>query len=183
MIDDAKKRMRKQMKEAKKQVSLQDKQTRSTPILQKIEQLDAFQKAQKVMVYWSLPDEVATHEFVKKWAKEKEVILPVVKGEVLELRKFTSMQDMRKEPVFGIYEPTGPIEKAPESIDLIVVPGVAFDSQRNRLGRGKAYYDKLLQNSQAFKVGICFDFQLVPKVPVDRFDIPMDLVVAETVEK
>lgn len=183
MVNKAKNKIRQLIKEAKRQVSLQEKQNRSTPILKKVEQLDAFQKAQKVMVYWSLPDEVHTHNFVQKWAKEKEIILPVVKGEVLELRKFTSMQDMQQEAVFGIYEPTGPIENAPNSIDLIVVPGVAFDKSRNRLGRGKAYYDKLLQNTKAFKVGVCFDFQLVPEVPVDEFDISMDLVVAETVEK
>ncbi|MGM0549945.1 MAG: 5-formyltetrahydrofolate cyclo-ligase [Bacteroidota bacterium] len=183
MINKQKKVIRQQIKEAKKKLSQQEKKARSTAIFQKVEQMEAFQKARKVMAYWSLPDEVATHDFVKRWAKDKSMILPVVKGDVLELRSFTGMQDMKPEPVFGIYEPTGPIEPDPSSIDLIIVPGVAFDPYLNRLGRGKAYYDKLLKSTHALKVGVCFDVQLIAEVPTDAYDIPMDRVITETVEK
>jgi len=183
MIDNQKKIIRQQIKEAKKRLSQEEKEARSMAIFQKVEQLQAFQKAKKIMAYWSLPDEVVTHPFVQHWAKEKAMILPVVKGEVLELRSFTGMQDMKKEAVYGIYEPTGPIESDPGSIELIIVPGVAFDSNHNRLGRGKAYYDKLLKTTRALNVGVCFDVQLIEKVPTDANDIPMDLVITETVEK
>lgn len=182
-INEEKKQLRRKIRDKKRSLSLDEKKRRSTVVTSRIEKLPAFQQAKKVMVYWSLPDEVHTHDFVQKWAQEKEILLPVVKGPDLELRYFTGMKDMQQEPVFGIFEPTGPIEKNPGTIDMIIVPGVAFDDQKNRMGRGKAFYDKLLQQTEAFKAGICFDFQLLPRVPVDEHDIPMDVVVAETVEK
>ena len=61
--------------------------------------------------------------------------------------------------------------------DMLVVPGVAFDKDGNRLGRGKGFYDRLLQAETAFKVGFCFDFQLLPQIPVESFDMPMDAIV------
>jgi len=57
---------------------------------------------------------------------------------------------------------------------------MAFDKYHHRLGRGKAYYDKFLRDKNFFKIGICFDFQLLEEVPVDSYDIAMDLVVCET---
>lgn len=63
---------------------------------------------------------------------------------------------------------------------MIIVPGVAFDNNNNRLGRGKAYYDKLLKESKSYKVGVCFDFQLIEEVPVDEYDIKMDLIISES---
>ena len=82
---------------------------------------------------------------------------------------------------FGIWEPKPDGEEAVEgAIDLIIVPGVAFDRQCHRLGRGRGFYDRLLSSLDVPKVGICFDFQLVPSVPVESFDYPMDHVVTET---
>ena len=79
---------------------------------------------------------------------------------------------------FGILEPVGELYTDYDSIDMIVVPGVAFDRQGNRLGRGRGYYDKILKETRAAKkVGICFDFQFVEEVPVDELDVRMDLVV------
>ena len=76
-------------------------------------------------------------------------------------------------------KPDGEEAEAGE-IDLIIVPGVAFDAQCHRLGRGRGFYDRLLSSLHAPKIGICFDFQLVPSVPVESFDHPMDHVVTET---
>ena len=66
-----------------------------------------------------------------------------------------------------------------DDIDLIVVPGVAFDRERNRLGRGKGYYDRLLSQLKASAIGICFDFQLKGQIPTEPFDRKMDLVITE----
>ena len=61
---------------------------------------------------------------------------------------------------------------------IILVPGIAFDPQGHRLGRGKGYYDRFLAaHPDIYKIGVCFDFQKVPEVPVDEFDIPVDLVI------
>lgn len=178
MIDQKKKELRRQIKELKQNISIEDKKKKSFIIFRRIEQLVKFKTSQTVMVYWSMPDEVYTHDFILKWHKEKVIILPVVNGDDLELRIFTGVENMTTGQSFGISEPIGEKFDKPEDIDLIIVPGIAFDSSNNRMGRGKAYYDKLLKKSNAYKVGICFNFQLIDSVPVDEHDVKMDLVIS-----
>ena len=72
-----------------------------------------------------------------------------------------------------------PLTVDESEIDLIIVPGVAFDRQLNRMGRGKGYYDRLLSTLQAPKIGICFDFQLQDTVPTESFDKKMDMIITE----
>lgn len=149
----------------------------SKPILQKLEQLTEFIDAKTIMLYWSMDDEVYTHDFVCKWATQKKVILPCVKGETLDLKIFKGINQLVRGENFGIPEPDGPIYMQEDEIDFILVPGVAFDIENNRMGRGKAYYDRLLKSINAYKVGICFDFQVLNKVPIDEHDVKMDKIV------
>ncbi len=124
-----------------------------------------------------MSDEVDTHGFIDHWRREKNIILPVVMGDVLELRRYTGPQDMAIGSSYGIAEPVGEPFTDYDSIDLIVVPGLAFDNTGRRLGRGKGYYDKLLPQIKAPKLGICFPFQLVDEVPAEPFDFRMDGVI------
>jgi 5-formyltetrahydrofolate cyclo-ligase len=160
------------------QYPIEEKKSKSDTILKKVEQLDVFLQSKIVMAYWSMPDEVYTHDFILKWYNKKTIILPVVKDDELELRVFTGIENMSAGKAFNIGEPTGKPYTNIKSIDLILVPGVAFDQQNNRLGRGKAYYDKLLKSASATKIGICFDFQIVDSVPIDEHDIKMDRVIS-----
>lgn len=124
-----------------------------------------------------MKDEVHTHTFIEKWRTEKQVLLPVVKGEVLELRLYTGPEQM-KTGAYGISEPEGLPFENHEIIDLIIVPGVSFDLKGYRLGRGKGYYDRLLPSLSGKKIGVCFSFQLVEDIPTETFDIPMDQVIS-----
>ena len=135
-------------------------QSQSAEILAALEAHPAFRAAHIVLLYYSLKDEVDTHEFVRKWSREKRILLPVVVGDDLELRVYTG-------ELFTDYT----------TIDFVAVPGVAFDNAGNRLGRGKGYYDRLLPRLTAFKAGICFPFQLVEEVPAEPFDIRMDTII------
>ena len=81
---------------------------------------------------------------------------------------------------FGISEPQA-AEIDPCTVDLVIVPGVAYDRQMNRLGRGKGYYDRLLAGISAPCIGICFDCQLVGRVPAESHDRPMDAVITPSV--
>jgi len=177
MIDQKKKEIRVKIKELKKEVALEEKKRKSYIIFEKVEKMNAFKNAHVIMAYWSMNDEVFTHDFVQKWYKHKRIILPSVKGDELELRIFEGVENMRAGEAFGILEPEGIFDGELSEIDLIIVPGVAFDIENNRLGRGKAYYDKLLKNTSAVKIGVCFDFQLLDKIPVDEYDIKMDVVI------
>lgn len=146
-------------------------------MLARLEAHPAFRRAQTVLLYHSLQDEVQTHAFIEKWSRRKNIILPVVAGDVLELRAYTGPDDLSIGS-YGIAEPTGELFTDYASIDLAVIPGVAFDSKKHRLGRGKGYYDKLLPLlPSALKAGLCFPFQLVEEVPAEPFDICMDIII------
>ncbi len=179
MIDEEKKRIRREIRALKKLVSLEEKRRRSKQILEKVEQLPEFISAKTVLLYWAMADEVQTSDFVMKWAESKRVILPCVNGNDLDLRVFRGAEDLIAGENFGIPEPSGELFTAYEEIDLILVPGVAFDVENNRMGRGKAYYDKLLSSLKAYKLGVCFDFQFLESVPTDEHDIKMDRIVSE----
>jgi 5-formyltetrahydrofolate cyclo-ligase len=65
-----------------------------------------------------------------------------------------------------------------KNIDLAIIPAVAYDFTGNRIGRGKGYYDRLLQNANIFKIGIVYDFQIMPAVPTTAYDQPVDIVIS-----
>lgn len=177
-IFQQKKALRKQVKELKSQYTVAQKKELSAPILKKIEESAEFQSSKIIMAYWSMDDEVFTHDFVMKWAENKRIILPVVNGNELELKEFKGVDQLVAGENFGIPEPNGPIFENPEQIDMILVPGIAFDIDHNRMGRGKAYYDKLLRASNAYKLGVCFSFQVFEEVPYDELDVKMDELVS-----
>ena len=133
--------------------------------------------AKTVLLYHSLGDEVNTHQFIEEWCTKKLLLLPVVVGNDLELRCYRGAYEL-KMGTFGIAEPTGPLFTDYAKINFVAVPGMAFDKNGNRLGRGKGYYDRLLPKlTRAYKAGICFPYQLVDEVPVEQNDIPMNTVI------
>lgn len=173
---ERKKELRKWIAQEKTRYSASTLKALSVDILTCLEELDAFQQANTVLLYHSMRDEVDTHGFIEKWKDHKKIILPVVVGDVLELRLYTGPQDLAKGP-FGIGEPTGELFTDYPTIDIAIVPGLAFDTDGHRLGRGKGYYDKLLPHIPALKAGICFPFQLIEKIPVEATDINMDIII------
>jgi len=171
-----KKELRTLIKTLKKQHTKEQLLEQSEQILAKLEQHPDFIKAEKVMLYSALPDEVQTQAFLKKWHLKKTIILPTVVGDDIipvEFGKDTAFAVGD----FNILEPQN--EPYTGDFDLIVVPGVAFDRKGNRIGRGRGYYDRFLSKHLNVKrIGICFDFQLVDEVPTEPFDILMDEVIS-----
>ena len=141
----------------------------SEKILAKLEQHPDFVKAERVMLYSALPDEVQTQAFLEKWHLKKKVILPTVIGDDIIPVEYAKDTDFAVGD-FNILEPQN--EPYQGDFDLIVVPGVAFDRKGNRIGRGKGYYDRFLcQHMKVKRIGICFDFQFVEEIQVfdERF--------------
>lgn len=160
------------------QTTLSDLSCRS---LEYLEQLEVFQCANSFAIYYAMADEVQTSYFIRKWVSRKTIYLPVICGDSLELHEYKADESL-KPGVFGILEPVPVAVSEKPTPDLIVVPGVAFDRRLNRMGRGKGYYDKLLVEPElriAKKVGLCFNFQLVPEVPSCPNDIKMDVLVTD----
>ncbi|OFY04677.1 MAG: 5-formyltetrahydrofolate cyclo-ligase [Bacteroidetes bacterium GWF2_43_63] len=173
---EAKKALRRQMRAVKATLSDEEKISKSKLIFEYIEKQPWFIDAGIVMCYWSLPDEVITHEFCKKWMNKKIMLLPRMVGPDIIPVVFDG--NLIKEPILGVEEPQGLEYRQTDMINVIIVPGVAFDSFGNRMGRGKGYYDKFLRKTKALKVGVCFAEQVAAEIPTDHHDLPMDLVIS-----
>lgn len=140
-----------------------------------VEALPAFAQARHILLYHSLPDELSTRNLFVRWhSMGKLLYLPVVAGDNLVIRLYNPEQ--LQKGAYGIFEPQGD-NIDPSTIELVIVPGVAFDALGNRLGRGKGYYDRLLSHMHAVKVGVCYACQLLPRVPAYPHDCRMDCVV------
>jgi len=136
------------------------------------------------LVYSSTPEEIDPVAAVRELrARGVRVVYPRVEGPgVLALHEIDGESEL-EESFFGILEPhpqAPPVE--PHEVDLVIVPGVAFDSHGGRVGYGGGFYDRLLNRMpHAYTVGICFDGQLVERVPVEPHDKTLDAIVTPTV--
>ena len=171
-----KQEIRKAIRAEKKRIGKEELLQTSLPATQKIEANNQYRNANIVMLYHPLWDEVDVRPlFDRALASGKRVILPTVKGDDIIPVEITT----ETEWVVGDFDILEPVaEPYDGSIDLVVVPGVAFDNNKNRLGRGKGYYDRfLVKHPNAYRLGVCFQFQMVAEVPTEPFDFPMDEVI------
>ena len=172
--------IRRNISEHKKALSGQIITELSKKICDRVVQTEAFQKASCVALYYAMDDEVCTSGIIDEWHKKKTIALPVTSGENINFYEYTKNKDLTK-GAFGIPEPVSGKIIPCESIDLFIVPGIAFDSSCSRLGRGKGYYDRYLSDVKKPIIGICFDFQLIDSVPTEKHDMKMTMVITENV--
>ena len=155
-------------------------------IAEKLFELEIFQAARTVMFYVSQKSEVNTREMIKRalsggW----KVAVPVAREEGRRLLPIV-IEDPEKE-LFpgsrGILEPEISPNKYlhPRELDLVILPGIAFDLKGNRVGRGAAFYDNFLTavRPETGKAALAFECQLVESITPSRHDVPMDLIVTE----
>ena len=116
-----KKELRKQIRAAKQAVPFCEKLQRSVGIMQQVELLPRFIEAETVLLYWSMSDEVQTHDFVNRWYDKKRLLLPCVDGDDLRLRQYTGPECLQVGEQFGIGEPTGPEFTDLDKVQLIIV--------------------------------------------------------------
>src|SRR3989338_791150 len=178
-------KIRKEIKRKFKAYSTLEKTRKSAIIRDKLFNEEEFKKAKVVMFYVSLKDEVDTYHMIDEALKAgKRVCVPVILKEEKRLiageihNRFEDLESQH----FGIYQPRQDRAKEVplDDIDLVVVPGVAFDKKNIRLGRGHGYYDRFLSGlPRATKaLGLAFDFQIVEDLPQDSHDIPVWKVVS-----
>ena len=167
--------LRQQMRDAKRQHAEQ-LATLSADVVERL--LSRLAHSQVVMAYWPLHDEVDIRPLIARLvAENRMVLLPkVIDNEQMELRLYRSEVDL-VEGAFHIMEPVGEAFTDFEKINIVLVPGMAFDAAGHRLGRGRGYYDRFLMAHPHFwKVGVCFPFQRVPEVPKELHDVCMNEV-------
>lgn len=174
-VTSAKSNLRTRIRASKALLSRAEMDEAADRVFARLEQLASFVMADRILMYHSLPDELPTHAFLDKWGGRKSFFLPRVNGVNLELLPWERSRMMLG--AFNIEEPAGDDVIDPGTLDMIVVPGIAYDRQGNRLGRGKGFYDRLLHDTMAIKIGVAFDCQLADDVPVEPTDVPVDVVI------
>ena len=171
-----KQELRKMIRQRKQQHSVDE----SSAFINRLKDNSHFLHAHTLLLYSALPDEVPTQTLIDELvAQGKTVLLPrVVSDTDMELRRYSSPADLQQ-GAFGIMEPTGELFTDYAAIDVAIIPGMAFDDEGHRLGRGKGYYDRFLAklSPTTYKIGLCFSWQRVDHVPTDDHDIPMDEVI------
>lgn len=171
-----KKEIRKYIKQKRLSLLDSEKIIFANSVFAKIEAMDCFKQACNILLYYSLPDELPTTNVIDIWSKTKNIFLPRVNGNELEILKY--QRESMSIGAFNIEEPIGNELINLSEIDLIIVPGVAFDKVCNRLGRGKGYYDRLLSTKNIMKIGIGYDFQILESLPVEPHDVPLNFIVS-----
>jgi 5-formyltetrahydrofolate cyclo-ligase len=162
---------------------------KSRRIRERILDLPQYARSKVVMGYMDFRNEVMTRKLLEEcFHRGKRIVIPIVSDEDggprrLILAEITSLREGLKLSPMGILEPEEGNFKVipPEVIDLMIVPGVAFDRKKFRLGYGGGYYDRLLRQvgEQCVAVGVAFELQLLEELPVEPFDMPVDMVVTE----
>ena len=147
--------------------------------------LAEFKKANYVMFYMATEEEVQTQKMILQAQKiGKQILVPVIfKGDkTIKVSLVENIDRDLSQGPYGIMQPKPEcIREVPiGKIDLVVVPGVAFDKHGNRLGRGGGYYDRFLAglSPQVKRIGLAFDFQLLKELPVVSHDIPVTKVIS-----
>ncbi|MGP1362495.1 MAG: 5-formyltetrahydrofolate cyclo-ligase [Bacteroides sp.] len=174
-VVDEKVKLRKEMKARKSVLTTEQKEEKARAVFNALFANDYFQRSRVILGYWALPDELPTAHYLNQMSTRRQILLPVVKGDELELHRYTGPECLVAQPPYGILEPQDTEVVDPWFVELILVPGVAFDLDKRRLGRGKGYYDRLfVRTPNARRIGLCFREQIVHRVPSEPHDAVMD---------
>jgi len=176
--------MKNQLKESilekRNSLSKEEILEKSNKIKNNLFNLNHYKKSKTIMLFVSINSEVSTHEMIKEALNNKTIIVPKVAHHEIEPSIIIDFDNLVPSGKFGILEPIEAMKTAYKNIDLILVPGIAFDREGHRIGYGFGFYDKFLKKvPKAIKIGLCFDFQLVDKIPREMHDVPVDLIVTE----
>jgi 5-formyltetrahydrofolate cyclo-ligase len=172
--------LRKKVTDARDSLTQEERQMKSRSIENRLFLLPDFKAASTIMFFASFRSEVDTVPMIRKaLAEGKRVVLPKVKGKNLALFEIREFDKDIHAGAWGIPEPHENKPAFLADVELIIVPGLAFDERGNRLGYGKGYYDKLLSAFPKTTAALAFEAQIVPEVPVTEHDIPVKLIVTE----
>ncbi len=169
--------IRRKIKNLRTMLDELEREQAAAQVFERLEKTAAFLMAEHVLMYHSLPDELSTRSFLRKWGGKKHFYLPRVNGVNLDILPY---DESRLElGAFHIEEPSGDNVVSADTLELIIVPAVAFDRKGNRLGRGKGFYDRLLNTVRATKIGVGYEFQVYDDLPAEPHDVPMDMIITQ----
>lgn len=169
-------------------IDIVEKEDMDKKILDRFYESEYYKKSKKIFIYISYNSEINTREIIEKALKDnKKIYVPRTefKARLMDAVEITSLNNLIKSP-YGALEPT--IKEPhidPNELDLIVVPGLAFDRQGGRTGYGAGFYDryfkKISGNSikKIVTLALAYDFQILDKVPMSEQDVPVSYVITE----
>jgi 5-formyltetrahydrofolate cyclo-ligase len=167
---------------------------KSEAIRERLFSLEKYEQANMVMSYMSFRNEVSTEQLIVQCLRSgKGVVVPrteksasAASGDVVKSLGVYEIKEAGKHMVtgyMGIAEPDASVLRRvdPLEIDMVVVPGVAFDGARNRIGYGGGYYDRFLRTLRpdCLKAGVAFELQVFDSIPAAEYDLPVDIIVTE----
>ncbi len=178
--------IRKRMTQMRNSLSRDDLIKKSSLIKEILFSCNEFKKAEKILFFMSLEKEVQTWDMIcQSFQIGKKVHLPITVKNSPDL-KIARLRDIKIDFVSGVYGIKEPADGSYDfvdscEIDLIVVPGLAFDTQGGRLGYGKGYYDRLFANGnpKTLRFGVALDFQVVESLPQSKDDLPVHFIATE----
>jgi 5-formyltetrahydrofolate cyclo-ligase len=183
-IQEAKRRLRDQVRAALRRMTARERATFSAQARVLLQSQPKWLTAQSLLLFAPLPEELDVWPLLADaLAAGKRVALPrfVVAAQgywAYEVLDPATDLELGK---FGIREPRSQCARFPsDRLDLILVPGVAFDLQGDRLGRGQGYYDQLLARLRGTKCGVAFDQQFVQEIPLETHDVRLDCMLTPT---
>lgn len=165
------------IKTKREALDLDEKKEQDKVIVRKINSNSQVHNAETVLVYMSHKNEVDIIDFINENINKKQLVLPKVNKDSLDLYIIETLDDLEK-GTYDIMEPKTSCKSVqPENIDLAFIPGIAFDKNNHRIGFGKSFYDKLGKNLKCQKIGLAYKFQIVDDIPVESHDLPVDLII------
>lgn len=173
--------IRREMLVRRRQMSVSECLAWSLQAQQRFLELPEFRSARSLALYSPFRNEVFTEEIFRRARLfGKRVAYPRVGRAALEFVEVEEASDLRP-GAFGILEPAAGRTVDLDQLELMAVPGLAFDLEGYRLGYGQGFYDRVLHGAlgRVILVGLCFELQLVSALPAEDHDIPMDLIVTE----
>ncbi len=186
-VQAQKRRIRRSMLAVRRGVSAAERLARSRRVWERVVTLSCYQRARMVLAYMAFDGEVLTDGLIRQaTALGKQIVLPMVQADRLTMALY-GIDDLERDMVpgyQGILEPHPHRTRvvAPESLDLVLVPGIAFDLRGGRLGYGAGFYDRLLGQlpRNISTVGLAFDFQIMPRLPLQPHDIMLEAIVTDS---
>jgi len=177
----SKRALRDQVRALRDALPAHERVRRSEEISRRLFSIEAVAEAATVMAFSSFASEVETKPIIERLVREgRRVALPRVESGEIVAARYRPGEPVRT-ATFGASEPTGAEILAPEEIDVVVTPGLAFDRRGRRVGYGRGFYDRFLARTgtTTARIGICFSVQLVGDVPYGETDLAVDIVVTE----
>jgi 5-formyltetrahydrofolate cyclo-ligase len=175
-----KRRVRNAVRAERDAVPTDVREERSARVIERFLDLPEVRRGSTIMLFSSFGSEVPTESLIERLhARGVVVALPRIEGAALVPVPYAPGDPTTPTP-FGAEEPVGGTPVDPSSIDVVGVPGVAFDRGGRRIGYGGGYYDRFLRGLPAFTVGLVFGLQIVDEdLPAGRFDLAVDAIVTE----